>query len=57
MNSKEAIKILHDMQKWRRGNRTKMPHEPETFGKAIDRGIQALRFVKKMENRVLEGLK
>jgi hypothetical protein len=46
MDKKQAIKILHEMQKWRRytGNEIKkMPYSPYTFGLAIDYAIKYLR--------------
>lgn len=39
---KDIIKVLHDMQKWRRGG-GKMPHSPKAFGLAIDMCIRMLR--------------
>lgn len=51
MNRKEALKILHDMQKWRRRNGRNrfsdpMPHTSKAFGQAIDFAINYLRKIK-----------
>lgn len=40
---KEVIKVLHEMQKWRRGNGDVMPYSPKQFGIAIDVSIRVLR--------------
>ena len=42
MGSYGAIKVLHDMQKWRRGRKMPMV-SPILFGAAIDVAISALR--------------
>lgn len=41
--SKKLIKILHGMQKWRRGGKGEMPFSPKEFGLAIDDCIRLLR--------------
>ena len=42
MGSYGAMKVLHDMQKWRRGRKTPMV-SPILFGAAIDVAISVLR--------------
>lgn len=42
MTDKEAIKILHYAQKWRRGANVPMP-DPKEYGEAIDHAIKTLR--------------
>ena len=42
---RDVIKILHEMQKWRRGGKGEMPFSPNTFGAAIDICIRMLRRV------------
>lgn len=49
MNRKECIKILHDIQKYRRGNSSNMPYTPKTFGEAIDFAIRELRRYERIE--------
>ncbi len=48
MNKKEALKILHEMQKWRRRTgknsfHDPMPFTPREFGLAIDYAISYMR--------------
>ena len=43
MDEKEAIKVLHLHQKWRRGAKMEMPSTPKELGEAIDIAIIALR--------------
>lgn len=40
---RKLIKILHEMQKWRRGGKGEMPFSPKEFGLAIDDCIRLLR--------------
>lgn len=40
---KRLIRILHGMQKWRRGEKGEMPYSPKEFGIAIDYCIRILR--------------
>ena len=49
MTRKEAIKVLHDTQIWRRGRGDSMPHTPKVFGEAIDIAIRELRRIEKIE--------
>lgn len=49
MTRKEAIKVLHDTQIWRRGKDISMPHTPKVFGEAIDIAIRELRRIEKIE--------
>jgi hypothetical protein len=42
MEKKEAIKVLHYFQKWRRGANITMP-DPKQVGLAIDVAISVLR--------------
>lgn len=49
MTRKEAIKVLHDTQKWRRGKSDSKPHTPKVFGEAIDIAIRELRRIEKIE--------
>ena len=42
LKRRTILKILHDMQKWRRGGGV-MPHSPKVFGAAIDDCIRILR--------------
>lgn len=49
MTRKEAIKVLHDTQIWRRGKDISMPHTPKVFGEAIDIAIRELRKIEKTE--------
>lgn len=49
MTRKEAIKVLHDTQKWRRGKSDSKPHTPKVFGEAIDMAIRELRRIEKTE--------
>jgi len=46
MTVKEAIKILHYHQKWRRGAKIPMTN-PKELGVAIDVAIQKLRIIEK----------
>ena len=51
---KEVIRILHEMQKWRRGNGNVMPYSPKQFGIAIDVSIRVLRRISNEDfNRLL----
>ena len=50
LSLKDAIKILHDTQKYRRGKKGQMPHTSKEFGVAIDFAIRELRKVLKKEN-------
>lgn len=47
MDSKEAVKIIHEMQKWRRRRNgvgfDPMPYSPKEYGRALDVAIRALR--------------
>ena len=47
MDKKEAIKILHEMQKWRRKRNgvgfDPMPYSPKEFGEAIDFAMNYMR--------------
>lgn len=57
MNKKEALKILHEMQKWRRRNgknsfHDPMPYTPRDFGLAIDFAIRYMRKNGKNETKV-----
>lgn len=47
MKRKTLLKILHDMQKWRRGGGV-MPHSPKLFGAAID---DCIRILRKMDDK------
>lgn len=48
MTTPEAIKIIKEMQKWRRGEEpynavpSTMPHTPEQFGMAIDHALHCI---------------
>ena len=42
LTNKQAVKVLHHTQKWRRGDKIGMP-PPALLGLAIDTGIRALR--------------
>ena len=46
MTTKEAIKVLHYFQKWRRGARIAMPDRKQS-GIAIDLAIRELRRINK----------
>jgi hypothetical protein len=51
MTRKEALKILHIYQKWRRGSKTiPMPH-PKEIGIAIDVAIRELRKIERYESK------
>ena len=42
LTNRQAVKVLHHTQKWRRGAKIGMP-PPALLGLAIDTGIRALR--------------
>ena len=46
MDNRQAEKILHDLNKWRRGGKGKMP-DPRLVGKAIDAAIVLFRKVRR----------
>lgn len=51
MTRKEALKILHIYQKWRRGSETiPMPH-PKEIGIAIDVAIRELRKIERDDTK------
>lgn len=46
MDNRQAEKILHDLNKWRRGRKGEMP-DPRLVGKAIDAAIVLFRKVRR----------
>lgn len=50
MTVDEAIKILHAMQKWLRGD-GEIPYTSKEYGVAIDEGIRALRREKRRKKK------
>lgn len=42
LTPRQAVRILHQFQKWRRGGKSPMPH-PYVIGQAIDKAIKILR--------------
>lgn len=42
LTPRQAERILHQFQKWRRGHKGPMPH-PYVIGQAIDKAIKVLR--------------
>lgn len=46
MDNRQAEKILHDLNKWRRGGKGEMP-DPRLVGKAIDAAIVLFRKVRR----------
>lgn len=46
MDNRQAEKILHDLNKWRRGGKGEMP-DPRIVGKAIDAAIVLFRKVRR----------
>ena len=52
LTNKQAVKVLHHTQKWRRGAKIGMP-PPALLGLAIDTGIRVLR-QKIKEEKILE---
>lgn len=55
MDRKTALKILHDVQKWRRGHGDDMPHSGKVFGEAIDFAIRELRRYERIESGRVEA--
>lgn len=49
MTRKEALKILHIFQKWRRGSNTIPMPNPKEIGIAIDVAIRELRKIERDE--------
>lgn len=49
MTRKEALKILHIFQKWRRGSNTIPMPDPKEIGIAIDVAIRELRKIERDE--------
>ena len=49
MDNRQAEKILHDLNKWRRGGKGEMP-DTRLVGKAIDAAIVLFRKVRKNQN-------
>lgn len=49
MDNRQAEKILHNLNKWRRGGKGEMP-DPRLVGKAIDAAIVLFRKVRKNQN-------
>ena len=53
---KNVIRILHEMQKWRRGANMDMPCTPREFGFMIDDCIRILRkLTDEQVNEILYG--
>lgn len=49
MDNRQAEKILHDLNKWRRCGKGEMP-DPRLVGKAIDAAIVLFRKARKNQN-------
>ena len=53
---KSILRILHAMQKWRRGQIDAMPYTPFEFGMALDDCIRILRkLTDEQVNEILNG--
>ena len=57
MTRKEALKILHIFQKWRRGSNTVPMPNPKEIGIAIDVAIRELRKIERDECKDKESLR
>jgi len=53
MNTKEAIKVLRTHNRWRRGERIRMPN-PTQIGLAIDKAIEVMDAVDSIRKHTCE---